>query len=209
MSVKLKLGAAVLFAGLAVPSLAMAQTTAFVATDLNLRVGPGPGFEVITAMPAGQTIMVEGCLEGRNWCQVTFEGQTGWAYAAYLAMETTGERIIIAEAGPRIDVPIVTFDGAAGVATGATVGAIVGGPIGAVAGAAIGAAVAPPEHVVTYVRERPIEPVLLEGEVVVGAALPEVVVLHPIPDYEYHFAYVNQRRVLVDPGTRQVVFILG
>jgi uncharacterized protein YraI len=98
-----------------------------------------------------------------------------------------------------------------GAASGAVTGAVIGGPIGAaiggVAGAALGASIDPPARVQTYVTERPAEPVLLEGEVVIGATLPEVVTLYPVPDYEYQYAIVNGQRVLVEPRTRRVVYI--
>ena len=101
---------------------------------------------------------------------------------------------------------------AAGVAGGAAVGAVVGGPVGAIVGAiaggAAGTAIDPPQTVRTYVVEQPGEPVMLEGEVVVGAGLPDVVQLQPVPDYEYSYAYVNGQRVLVDPGTRRIVYIV-
>lgn len=100
-----------------------------------------------------------------------------------------------------------------GAAGGAATGAIVGGPVGAiiggVAGATFGAALEapPPPHVQTYVTEHPADPVVLEGELVVGATLPDVVVLHPVPEYEYHYTVVNDRRILVEPQTRQVVYV--
>ncbi|MDP2620199.1 MAG: DUF1236 domain-containing protein [Hyphomicrobiales bacterium] len=100
---------------------------------------------------------------------------------------------------------------AVGAAGGAVTGAVVGGPVGAViggvAGAAIGASIDPPARVESYVVNEPVEPVLLEGEVVLGARLPQVVALQPIPDYQYQYAIVNGQRVLVDPRTRTVVHI--
>lgn len=179
------------------PSLASAQTTATVVTDLHLRAGPGPGYDVITVMPGGQGVVLEGCLEDSNWCQVTFAGQTGWAYGTYMAFDVAGERVILAEARPRIDIPVITFETA-----------VIGAPVDAIAGAAL-AVPPPPEHVRTYVFGQQIEPVVLGSEVVVGATIPASVVLRPIPDYDFHWTYVNQRRVLVDPGTRRVVHIVG
>jgi uncharacterized protein YraI len=106
------------------------------------------------------------------------------------------------------DSGMTTATGAIG---GAATGAVLGGPIGAaiggVAGAVIGAAAEPPPQVTTYVTQQPGAPVMLQGEVVVGAGLPDTVQLVPVPDYQYQFAYVNGQRVLVDPATRQVVYI--
>ena len=101
---------------------------------------------------------------------------------------------------------------ASGAAGGAVTGAIIGGPVGAiiggVAGAALGSAIDPPEEVRTYVVQQPVDTVTLEGEVVVGAGLPETVELHTVPDYEYRYAYVNGERVLVDPETRRIVYVV-
>ncbi|WP_181706698.1 DUF1236 domain-containing protein [Chthonobacter rhizosphaerae] len=98
-----------------------------------------------------------------------------------------------------------------GAAGGAITGALIGGPVGAaiggVAGATLGGTVDPPERVRTYVTEQQTEPVYLEGEVVVGAGVPETVQLAPVPEYEYRYAYVNGQRVLVDPNTRRIVHV--
>ena len=104
----------------------------------------------------------------------------------------------------------------AGAATGAVAGAIVGGPVGAAIGGIAGAAtgsiagnvVAPPDNVRTYVREHRVDPVYLDGEVVVGATLPENVEVRRIPDYKYEYVYVNQVPVLVEPGSRRIVYVL-
>jgi hypothetical protein len=65
----------------------------------------------------------------------------------------------------------------------------------------------PPPAVQNYVIENTREPVLLDGEVVVGAAVPDDVELYEVPDYEYRYTYVNQVPVLVQPDTRRVVYI--
>jgi hypothetical protein len=110
-----------------------------------------------------------------------------------------------------------TVTGAAG---GAVTGAIVGGPVGAVVGGTIGAIVGtavdpPPPEVVTYVETQQPPPVMLQGDLVVGATLPESVVLYPVPadvyvsadGWAYEYAYVNGHRVVVDPRTRAIVAI--
>jgi hypothetical protein len=74
-------------------------------------------------------------------------------------------------------------------------------------GPAAGAVVTPPDEVRTYVVENRTDPVYLEGEVVVGAGLPETVELVEVPDYEYRYRYVNGQPVLVDPATRRIVYV--
>ena len=85
--------------------------------------------------------------------------------------------------------------------------AVVGGGAGVVAGGAAGTVIDPPERVRTYVSTNEIEPVYLDGEVVVGAGLPETVELREIPDYEYRYVYVNSQPVLVEPTSRRIVYV--
>lgn len=103
-----------------------------------------------------------------------------------------------------------TVGGAVG---GAATGAVVGGPVGAVvggvAGAVIGSAIdPPPAEVRGYVVEQQAPSVVVAEPVVVGEPLPEVVVLHPVPQSEYRYAVVNDRRVIVEPGTRRVIEVI-
>lgn len=65
----------------------------------------------------------------------------------------------------------------------------------------------PPAPVGSYVVAHPADPVYLDGEVVVGAGLPDTVRLSPVPDYQYQYAYVNRVPVLVEPRSRRIVYI--
>lgn len=102
---------------------------------------------------------------------------------------------------------------ATGAVGGAAAGAVVGGPVGAVVGGAVGAtmgaAAEPPAEVRTYVLEERRPSVRVREEVEVGRPLPEGVTLYQIPDHrQYRYTVVNDRRVIVDPGTRKVVYII-
>ena len=79
---------------------------------------------------------------------------------------------------------------------------------GAVLGSAAAASTEISTTTVTYVRENAVDPVYLDGEVVVGATVPEVVTLATIPDETYGYAYVNGLPVLVDPETRVIVKVV-
>ncbi|MDO5706829.1 MAG: DUF1236 domain-containing protein, partial [Paracoccus sp. (in: a-proteobacteria)] len=99
-------------------------------------------------------------------------------------------------------------------AAGAAAGALIAGPFGAVAGAALGGAAGatvseePAPEIRTYVTEHPVDPVLLDGEVVVGAGLPETVTLYEVPGYsDYRYVMVNGQTVLVGPEDRRIVYI--
>lgn len=102
----------------------------------------------------------------------------------------------------------------AGAAAGAATGAVVGGPVGAVAGGIIGGAAGtvanpPPPEVRTYVVHEDRPSVAYEGDVVVGATLPQTVEVYPVPNYkEYDYTVINHKRVIVDPSTRKVVEVI-
>lgn len=52
-----------------------------------------------------------------------------------------------------------------------------------------------------------VDPVYLQGEVVVGAILPRSVVMYDIPQSPYRYTYVNGRTVLVEPTSNQIVHV--
>jgi hypothetical protein len=202
-------------AGLVLASSAFAETTATAWTDLNLRAGPNTAYDIVSVIPASQSVVVEGCLEESNWCRVTYDNVDGWASGNYL---TAMVEAPIAANRERMAVKTITYEKknpdatVGGAAAGAVAGAVVGGPVGALIGAAIGMsagnAVTPEKRVTTYVRSNPVDPVYLDGEVVVGAGIPEAVTLSEVPDSEYYYAYVNGVPVLVEREQRRVVHIV-
>jgi uncharacterized protein YraI len=217
---KMKFFATAAAAALLAAGSASAQTTVFASADLNVRAGPGPHYEVIGMVGMDEQATILGCIEGSNWCEITYAGGEGWAYSAYLIAEHQGTEIVVAERPPQAEIPVVEYRGPSpegaltGGATGAVAGALIAGPVGAAVGAVAGAAtVGVAEGVLaadarTYVLENPVEPVYLEGEVVVGAQLPEAVEVRPIPQYEYRYVYVNEQPVIVEPDTRRIVYIV-
>lgn len=110
--------------------------------------------------------------------------------------------------------PGTTGGGATGgAASGAIAGAVVGGPIGAAVGGIAGAVIgdvsedALTPETRTYILENRTESVVLDGDVSVGTALPQNVQVQTIPNSEYQYVYVNERPVVVDPQTRQVIYV--
>ena len=204
--------AALLAAGTA---SAMETTTT---TDLNMRMGPGPNYVVAGVIPAGAAVEVEGCLDAANWCQVTYDGQTGWSHGDYLTTKIGEEIAYLTVDRSKTQVKTIVHEdtseqSAAIVGTmGAIAGALIAGPggaaFGAVAGAAAGGTADPGETVTTYVTEHPVDYVYLDGEVVVGAGLPEAVELHPVPESDYSYAYVNGVPVVIDSTDRTIVHIV-
>ncbi|WP_077967108.1 DUF1236 domain-containing protein [Ensifer adhaerens] len=63
-----------------------------------------------------------------------------------------------------------------------------------------------------YVKKKPIASINLPGvELNVGSAIPEKVELHTIdaPDITYRYVVVDNRTVLVDPGTRKIIRVIN
>ena len=210
---------------LALTGAAFAQSAVVATTDLNVRAGPGPQHQVVGVLGAGQSANLDGCLEASKWCVVAFNGGQGWVYSDYLTGDFGGTQVVLterpADSGVRIvEAPVEVDGGATGAVTGgitgAVAGALIAGPVGAavgggagfVAGGAAGTVIDPPANVRTYVTSNEVEPVYLDGEVVVGAGLPETVTLREIPDYEYRYVYLNGQPVLVEPATRRIVYVM-
>lgn len=203
---------------------ASADTMATAGTDLNLRAGPGVQHPVTGTIKGGDQVSVAGCIESANWCEVTYNDQHGWAYGDYLTAKV-GEKIEpLYPNRTEIKVPVIEHnapaaaegnkgqDAAVGGLGGAAMGALIGGPVGAVAGAAIGGAAGgaadPAPEVKTYIDANPQAPILLEGEVVLGAGVPDTVTLYDIPDQPtYKYVTINGQPVLVNPDDRKIVYI--
>ncbi|SIN94369.1 DUF1236 domain-containing protein [Vannielia litorea] len=203
--------ALVLVAG---PSLAVPATAT---TDLNLRAGPGPEYPVVGTIQARTQAEVEGCLEAANWCKVTYMGQEGWAFGDYLSAS--------AETATPIELPkTVTYtrtvtktkgDESTTTVTTATtqdpvMGALLSGPSATRNGALLAAQAAandPGTQVVTYVTENPVAPVYLDGEVVLGAGVPETVTIYQVPDSDYSYVNINGQNVLVERQSRSIVYV--
>jgi hypothetical protein len=84
-----------------------------------------------------------------------------------------------------------------------------GGPVGGIVGGTVGAAVELPGDVLGFVTGHPRRYERVDEEIVVGRPLPREVHVYEIPRHrEYVYAYVNDRRVLVDPRTRRIVRVV-
>lgn len=65
-----------------------------------------------------------------------------------------------------------------------------------------------PNEVVTYIEANPVDPVVIEGEIVEGTIIPESVPLVAVPDQPaYSYVYVEDRPALIDTQTRRVVWV--
>ena len=176
----------------ALTGAAFAQSAVEATSDLNVRAGPGPEHQVIGVLGAGQSANLDGCLEASKWCVVAFDGGEGWVYSDYLTGDFGGTRVVLTERPADSGVRIVEAPAVIDRTTTSSVTTVID----------------PPERVRTYVTSNRVEPVYLDRDIVVGADLPETVVLSDIPDYDYRYVYVNDRPVLVEPGTRRIVYVM-
>ncbi|MGJ8546438.1 MAG: DUF1236 domain-containing protein [Sulfitobacter sp.] len=218
-----KVSAIALVAALPVAASAMEASAV---TDLNIRTGPGPQYDVVGVIPGGEAAALEGCVEAGSWCKVSYGDTPGWAYAPYLAVTVEEQAMVLPERPSTVEISTVTYedvDGTKdnqrdGAAVGATLGSLVayaaGGPVGGViaggilGGAAGSAAAEPSTETVTYVQSNPVEAVYLDGEVAVGAGVPQEVPTYEIPETNFRYLNVNGQTVVVDSETNAIVQVL-
>ncbi|MCA0994575.1 DUF1236 domain-containing protein [Alloyangia pacifica] len=198
-----------------------AAMSASATTELNLRAGPGPQYQIENVIPSDAEVDVKGCLADAEWCEVSYEGVEGWAYSAYLTTPVEDEPVVLYENRDRVEVKTITYEDKDNAAAGAGVGGawgaavgslLVGGPAavaaGAVLGAVTGAANNAEEKTVTYIERNPVEPVYLNGEVAVGAGIPQEIEVYEVPESDFKYLNVNQQTVLIDPETRRIVQVV-
>lgn len=199
------IGFASLVATIMLASPALAVVAVYSPTGhLNVRSGPGFQYPVVAQMPANTRFPVTGCLQDYSWCSVVVGNVSGWASAPYLVTEAGGKPTNLQVSGAQLGIPIVVAPatGAAVVAT-PPVGAMV--PVAPAVG--VVAPILPPPPVVSYVTQQAVEPVIVNGEVMVGAVLPAAVPVYTVPESPYAYAAVNGQRVLIDPGARRIVYV--
>ncbi|KGE01069.1 DUF1236 domain-containing protein [Rhizobium sp. YS-1r] len=195
----LGLGAAL--SALALPAQAQMATTT--ASDIVVRSGPGQDYPEIGLATRGSPATMDGCLEGSNWCRIEVNGMRGWVFAEYLTIRHNGTPVVVQDYRTRYEVPTVTYETTASVPPAPVPGPgdIMLGPVGEVD------VIDPPDTVISYIEQHPVDPIRVRDEVVVGATLPPDVIIREVPDYDYDYVVVNDRPVLVDPGTRRIVHI--
>jgi hypothetical protein len=79
------------------------------------------------------------------------------------------------------------------------------------AAAAQDVVIAPEQETVIkeYVHKQPLASVKVPGvELNIGSTLPDTVELHEVPNVKYRYVVVDNRTVIVDPGTRKIVKVI-
>lgn len=171
---------------------------------LNVRSGPGFQYAVVAQMAPNAPAAITGCISDYTWCGVALGGVTGWASAEYLVTDAGGKPTNLQVSGAQLGIPIVVATGVGAVVATPPVGAMVAVPptVGVVE------PVIPAPEVLSYVTAQPIQPVIVNGEVMVGATLPAAVPVYPVPASPYVYSYVNGQRVLVEPAARRIVYVV-
>jgi hypothetical protein len=175
----------------------------------------------------GEAATLDGCVEDGSWCRVFYDGIEGWSYAPYLSVSADQQTYVLPERPSTVEVTTVTYEDTGGTMqnerAGATAGAVIGslaayaagGPVGGIiaggilGGAAGSAAVEPTTETVTYIESNPVDTVYLDGEVAVGAGVPQEVTLYEIPSQpEYRYVNINGQTVLVNPENNAIVRVI-
>ncbi len=199
------IGLASLLGAAMVAGPALAVTASSPTGHLNVRSGPGFQYPVVGQMQANVPAQVTGCVSDYSWCAVALAGGvTGWASAPYLVTSAAGQPKNLQVAGAQLGIPTITPVNTGTVVATPPVGAMVPVPpnVGVVQ------PIAPPPNVVSYVTMQAIQPVIVNGEVMIGATLPAAAPVYTIPSSPYVFAYVNGQRVLVEPTARKIVYVV-
>ncbi|PLP56822.1 hypothetical protein CYK37_23745 [Mesorhizobium loti] len=177
---------------------AWADTLVSADRDLNMRAGPGSRYPVVGVLAAGQTAVLDGCLQGSKWCAVGNAGNQAWVNSDYVTSEFSGGRVVLAERPVDSGVTVIETPGIVAdddVSTGSIVqDDDIDAPV-------------PPMEVRSYVRTNAIDPIYIQDEVRTGVVLPDSVVLREVPGYDYRYAYVNGEPVIVSPSSRHIVYV--
>ena len=171
---------------------------------LNVRSGPGFQYPVVGVMQQNVPAAVTGCIQDYSWCSVAVGAVTGWASAPYLVTDAGGNPTNLRVSGAQLGIPIVVPTGVGAVVATPPVGAM--DPVAPAA--TVVEPVLPAAEVLSYVTQQVVRPVLVDGEVMVGATLPAAVPVYPIPASPYVYSYVNGQRVVVEPTARRIVYVV-
>src|SRR6266480_3776082 len=90
------------------PLAAVAQQ-AFTLRGVEVFAGPSSEYPPVAELPPGTSVQLAGCLSDWSWCDVIFANDRGWVYAGDLGYPYQGNRVVIVEYGPRLQLPVVTF----------------------------------------------------------------------------------------------------
>jgi len=103
---------AVLTLALASAATASYAQVAYTAKDVNVRAGPARDYPVVTRLPRGVALSVQGCLSGYHWCDIAVGRNRGWVYGGNIVYPYQGDNVPLLTYGSMIGVGIVAFSAA-------------------------------------------------------------------------------------------------
>ena len=205
-----------------------AQTAeAKTSAEVAVRTAPSEFAPATVYLGADETVTIEGCLADVTWCQVSYDGKTGWTSGQYLLVAQGTDPVLLLDNPDSVTVTTLTVPDPAdtqeeqniAAAAGATLGSLIayaaGGPAGVIIASGIAgttaavAAVEPSEETLVFVTENPVETIYLNGEVVVGAGVPAEIETYEIPAQpELRYLTINGETVLVDAESNVIVRVI-
>jgi len=81
----------------------------FATGNVNLRAGPDIEYPIVTTIPAGAPLSIQGCTDAWEWCDVIFADTRGWVAGNYIQYEYNDQPVLLSGYGAAIGVPIVSF----------------------------------------------------------------------------------------------------
>jgi hypothetical protein len=174
-------------------------------------------FGVIGVIAVNAPVTVNGCITGSRWCQVDYGGVRGWAYSDYLATIYNGNQVKVGINTVALGLSTIPYSSAV---AGITPAPAVASPptlqdvppaavVGSTNATVISTPITLPAFVRTFVTNTPVTSAYFPGTLAIGTTLPPTIGILPVPQYQYMYAYVNGLPVLVDPTTRQIVYIVS
>ncbi len=95
----------------ALAGAAQAATPSYTTANVNLRAGPGTSYPVVLTVPNGSPITTYGCLDGYNWCDVSWGAERGWMSSSYIQVNYQGQpRVLTPAIAPSIGLTVVVFN---------------------------------------------------------------------------------------------------
>jgi uncharacterized protein YraI len=77
---------------------------------VTVRTGPDWGYPAVAQWPSGVPVMLDGCLDDRSWCEVSWGPQQGWVMSHGLVAMEDGDSVLVSHWN--WPVPLVVYDGA-------------------------------------------------------------------------------------------------
>jgi uncharacterized protein YraI len=74
-----------------------------------LEAGPSSDYPQVAELGPGAPVTVYGCLNGYEWCDVSFQDNRGWFDAQQLAVPYQGQQVPIFDYGVQIGLPVIGF----------------------------------------------------------------------------------------------------